>query len=268
MSNNNPINVTTGKVRLSYVHLFQPYAARPGQEAKYSTTILIPKSDIATKQRIDAAIQAAIEQGVSSKWNGIRPPQVAIPIHDGDGPRPSDGMPFGEECRGHWVMTVSSNRQQAVVDINVNPILDQTEIYSGIYARVNINFFPYNANGKKGVGAGLGPVQKLADGEPLAGTISPEQAFGGSTGQQVQQGGYGQPNYGQPSYQPQQPQQPIQPNYSQPTYHPQQQTQPPVHPNYGQTPAGQNPTGAPQQQPVQYDPITGAPIIPGGVMGI
>lgn len=249
MSNNNPTNVTTGKVRLSYAHLFKPYA-RPGQEPKYSTTILIPKSDVATKQRIDAAIQAAIEAGVKSKWNGVRPPQIAIPIHDGDGPRPSDGMPFGPECKGHWVMTASSNRQQAVVDLNLNPILDQTQVYSGMYARVNVNFFAYNASGKKGIGCGLGPVQKLEDGEPLGGGISVEQAFGSVPYQAPQQA-------------PQQPmyQQPMQ----QPVFQPQGYPQTPVYPQVPQQPA--QPQPQPTQQPVQYDPITGAPIN-GGVMGL
>ncbi|MDD2401961.1 MAG: DUF2815 family protein, partial [Clostridia bacterium] len=86
MSNQqNQTMVTTGQVRLSYVHLFTPYAHQPVQDPKYSVTILLPKSDIATKQRIDAAIQAATQQGVNSKWNGVRPPQVKTPIWDGDG---------------------------------------------------------------------------------------------------------------------------------------------------------------------------------------
>lgn len=271
MSNNNPTNVTTGKVRLSYVHLFKPYA-RPGQEPKYSTTILIPKSDVATKQRIDAAIQAAIEAGVNSKWNGVRPPQIAIPIHDGDGPRPSDGMPFGKECKGHWVMAASSNRQQAVVDLNLNPILDQTAVYSGMYARVNVTFFAYNSNGKKGIGCGLGPVQKLEDGEPLGGGISPEQAFGSVPYQAPQQAPQ-QPMHQQPVQQPAAyPQAPQQPMYQQPVY-PQQPAAYPQAPVYPQQPAPAQPVQQPQQQqqpaqqPVQYDPITGAPIT-GGVMGI
>ncbi len=245
----NQTNVTTGQVRLSYVHLFQPYAHNPGQEPKYEVTLLIPKSDVATKQRIDSAIQAAIQAGISSKWNGVRPPQLSIPIHDGDGGRPSDGMPFGDECKGHWVMRASSKQQQAVVDANLNPIINETEVYSGMYARVNINFFAYNASGKKGIGCGLGPVQKLGDGEPLGGKISAEQAFGSPAPQvqvQVQQ----QPQYQQPAYQA-----PVQPQHQQPT------TQ-----GYGQ-PAYQPQAPAPAQ-PQQYDPITGAPIAPGGVMGI
>lgn len=243
MNQPNPTNVTTGQVRLSYVHLFKPHANQPGQEPKYSTTLLIPKSDIATKQRIDVAIQAAIQAGVTGKWNGVRPPQVPTPVHDGDGVRPSDGMPFGPECKGHWVMTASSTQQQAIVDANLNPIIDQSEVYSGMYARVNVNFFAYFNTGKKGVGCGLGPVQKLADGEPLGGQVSAEQAFGGAPASQQ-------------AYQ--QPVAPVQPQYQAPMQQPQYQAYP-QQPQYGQP--------AYPQQPVQLDPITGKPVT-GGIYGL
>lgn len=169
--------VTTGEVRISYEHLLKPYAQQPGAEEKYSATILIPKSDVAAKQRIDAAVQAAIADGVSSKWGGVRPPQPSVPIHDGDGLRPN-GEAFGEECKGCWVMTASSKQRQDIVDMNMNPIIEPTEVYSGMYARVCLNFFAYNSNGKKGVGCGLGPVQKTRDGEPLGGRVSAAEAFG------------------------------------------------------------------------------------------
>ena len=63
-------NVTTGEVRMSYVHLFKPYAAMPGQEEKYSVTVLVPKTDTDTMNRINAAIEAAKQKGVTEKWNG------------------------------------------------------------------------------------------------------------------------------------------------------------------------------------------------------
>lgn len=234
MTQPNPTNVTTGQVRLSYVHLFKPYANQPGQEPKYSATLLIPKTDIATKQRIDAAINAAIQAGVTGKWNGVRPAQVKLPVWDGDGLRQS-GEPFGPECKGHWVITASSNQQQAIVDMAMNPIINQSDVYSGMYARVNVNFFPYFNSGNKGIGCGLGPVQKLADGEPLGGQITAEAAFGGAPA-------YQQPAQQQPMYQ----QPPVQPQYQQPA--PQQPMyQPAYQPAY-------------PQQPVQIDPITGKPI--------
>lgn len=119
--------------------------------------------------RINAAIEAAKQRGTAEKWNGVCPPVVSTPVHDGDGVRPSDGMPFGAECKGHWVFTASAKADYPpeVVDVNMNPIINQSEIYSGIYARVNVNFFPYSFGGKKGIGCGLGPVMKLEDGESL-----------------------------------------------------------------------------------------------------
>lgn len=174
-------NVTTGKARLSYVHLFKPYAAAQGQEEKYSVTVLVPKSDMDTMARINAAIEAAKQKGTAEKWNGVCPPIVPTPVYDGDGVRPSDGMPFGEECKGHWVFTASAKADYPpeVVDKMGNPIINQSEVYSGMYGRVNVNFFPYAFGGKKGIGCGLGPVQKLEDGETLSGgRVSAAQAFG------------------------------------------------------------------------------------------
>lgn len=185
----NLTNVTTGKVRLSYVHLFKPYAAAVGQEEKYSCTILVPKTDTDTMARINAAIEAAKQRGISEKWNGQCPPIVPTPIYDGDGVRPSDGMAFGAECKGHWVFTASSKLDYPpeIVDTNLNPIINQSEVYSGIYGRVNVSFFPYAFGGKKGIGCGLGSVQKLEDGESLGGSApTAAQAFGAPQGAPVQ----------------------------------------------------------------------------------
>ncbi|MDO4728457.1 MAG: DUF2815 family protein [Bacteroidota bacterium] len=160
------------------MHLFKPHAAIAGQEEKYSTTILIPKTDVATKQKIDVAIEEATKYGVTEKWNGVRPPHVPNPIWDGDGTK-QDGTEFGPECKGYWVMTASAKKEYPpqVVDRRVQPILDQSEIYSGCYANVTVNFFPYQYAGKKGIGAGLGNVQKTADGESLAGGRTASQDF-------------------------------------------------------------------------------------------
>ena len=97
---NDLTRVTTGEVRLSYVHLFKPYANEPGQEEKYSVTVLVPKTDVNTMARINAAIEAAKQIGISDKWGGTCPPIIPTPVYDGDGVKPSDGMPFGPECKG------------------------------------------------------------------------------------------------------------------------------------------------------------------------
>lgn len=166
----NPTQIVLENVRLSYVHVFKPFANDPAQEAKYSVTLLIPKAGQKNKANLDAAIAAAMAAGKSGKWNGVVPPIVPNPVHDGDGVK-QDGTPFGAECKGCWVMTASSpaERPIEIVDRNMQRIIDATQVYSGCYANVCVNFYAYAFQSKKGIGAGLGPIQKVADGESLGG---------------------------------------------------------------------------------------------------
>lgn len=173
--------VTINNVRFSYLNVFQAKAPfnNPNGEAKFSTTILVPKTNAQAKAAIDQAIAAAIEAGVSTKWSGVRPPQPAICVHDGDGVRPSDGQPFGEECKSCWVFTASckSDRAPFVVDAQVQPIIDPTQVYSGMWGNVSVTFFPYNSAGKKGIGCGLNGLQKIKDDEPLSARVTAQDAF-------------------------------------------------------------------------------------------
>ena len=184
MANTNPTHVVTNKVRLSYAHLTQPYKSQLADEndkAKYSVTLLIPKTDTVTKAKIDAAIRAAGEKALASGRfkKGTPVDKLPSPVHDGDGYKADGYTEYGPECKGMWVLTASSADQPKVVDMNLNPILDATEIYSGMWARVGLDFFGYN-NRKQGIGCGLGNVQKVADDEPLgAERASVESDFGG-----------------------------------------------------------------------------------------
>ena len=176
MYQNIATKVLTGEVRLSYVNLITPRAAQQGQDPKYSVTLLIPKTDQATIADINASIKAAYEDGVSKKWGGAHPQPKAI-LHDGDGLRQS-GLPYGEECKGHFVLTASTKNKPQVVGIdNIHCELAPQDIYSGMYARVTINFFAYDTAGSKGVGCGLGNVLKTRDGEPLSGGASAASDF-------------------------------------------------------------------------------------------
>ena len=174
------MSITICGVRFSYCNLFQakPPFNNPQGTPKYSCTILVPKTNTTAKAAIDAAIAQAIEAGVSKCWNGVRPPQPSICVHDGDGPRPSDGSAFGEECRGMWVFTASSKQAPFVVDCNVQPIIDPAQVYSGMWGNVNVTFFPYSNAGKKGIGCALNGVQKTQDGDPLGSHVTAEEAFG------------------------------------------------------------------------------------------
>lgn len=197
---NDKMKVLTNEVRLSYVNLLKPRAPKPGAEEKYSATILIPKTDFATKADIDMAIQAAAAEGLSRCWNNARPPQMRIPIYDGDGVRPS-GEAFGEECRGHWVITGSSKNKPGIIDRFKNDILDPTQIYSGMYGRVVIRFFAYSNSGNKGIGCGLQNVMKTRDGDALGGHASAESDFAGVI-EQSEPPAYIPPYGGIPAYSP------------------------------------------------------------------
>lgn len=255
------MSITTGKVRASYVHIFQPRTPENGGEPKYSATLLIPKTDTATINGIYAEIERAKQEGAQKAFNGSIPPQCRTPLYDGDGYRQS-GEAFGEECRGCMVITASAKQQPVVVGLDMQNILNPADVYSGCYIRANINFFAYNSNGNKGIGCGLNAVQKIEDGEPLGGRVSAEEAFGGTNtytgGYQAPQGnqqGYGgyPPSQAGGAYQP--------PQSGQQGYGGYQQ------PQGGQQGYGgyQQPQG---QQNLMIDPITGHPVSPGGVVGI
>tara|TARA_Y100000361_G_C11098260_1_gene310380 strand:- start:396 stop:914 length:519 start_codon:yes stop_codon:yes gene_type:complete len=165
--------VITGKVRLSYVNVFQPRAIEEGQTPKYSVSVIIPKSDKRTISAIRKAISEALESG-KAKFGGKIPKNYKNPLRDGDIEREED-----EAYENCYFVNANSLRAPGVVDAELQPIIDATELYSGCYGRVSISFYPFNAAGNKGVAAGLNNVQKLSDGEALGGVApSAEEDFG------------------------------------------------------------------------------------------
>ncbi len=167
--------VVTGKVRFSYVNIFRSRSFSEGQDAKYSICLLIPKEDKATIKKIKAAIEAAIEDGISAKWGGKKPANLKLPLRDGDDER-ADEAP---EYEGMLFLNANSNQKPGIVDKDLNEILDPDEVYSGCWGRAAINFYAFNTNGNKGVGVGLNNIQKLKDGDRLGSSrASAESDFG------------------------------------------------------------------------------------------
>lgn len=167
--------VVTGLVRFSYVNIFKSRSFHEGQDAKYSICLLIPKEDKATIKKIKAAIEEAIQDGVSSKWGGKKPSNLKLPLRDGDEERADEA----EEYENMYFLNASSNSKPGIVDKDLNEILDPDEVYSGCWGRASINFYAFNTNGNKGIGAGLNNIQKVKDGEHLgAARASAESDFG------------------------------------------------------------------------------------------
>ena len=160
--------IITGKCRFSYVNVFEPRVDQNGGEAKSGLTLLLPTSDTATLEKIKAAMAEARENFCKKNGASALPAKPNHTLHDGDGVRES-GDPYGPECKGCYVINVSSKQKPVIVDSFRNEITDPAELYSGCYGRAAINFYAYSRNGKKGISAGLQSIQKLHDGEPLGG---------------------------------------------------------------------------------------------------
>ena len=167
----NSTKVVTGVVRLSYANVWEP-ASINGSNPKYSVSLIIPKSDKQTLDAINAAVDAAIKEGVA-KFGGKIPNKAALklPLRDGDIERDD------EAYKGCYFVNANSTSQPQIVDRAVQPILDRGEVYSGCFIRASINFYAFNSNGNKGVACGLGNIQKVKDGEPLGGRSSAADDF-------------------------------------------------------------------------------------------
>lgn len=168
----NPSKVITGVVRLSYANVWEPKSINGGTE-KYSVSLIIPKSDTKTINAINKAVDAAIEEG-RGKFGGKIPNKTALklPLRDGDIDRPND-----EAYANSYFINANSSTAPQIVDKQVEPILDRSDVYSGVYARVSINFYAFNSNGNRGIACGLGNIQKIRDGEPLGGKTSAADDF-------------------------------------------------------------------------------------------
>lgn len=170
-----PTKVVTGSCIFSYLNCWDPKAINGGSP-KFSVSLIISKSDARTIEKINAAIQAAYDEGQSKlKGSGKTvPPLSAIktPLRDGDVERPDD-----EAYRNSYFINANSSTQPGIVDADCQPILDRSQMYSGVKGRASINLYAYNVNGNRGIACGLNHLQKLSDGAPLGGKSRAEDDF-------------------------------------------------------------------------------------------
>lgn len=173
---NNPTKVITGpETRWSYANVWDAKSINGGAP-KFSVSLIIPKSDTKTVEKIKAAIQAAYEEGQSKlKGNGKSVPSLSViktPLRDGDTERPDDPA-----YAGCYFINANSSAAPGIVDADRQPILDRSEVYSGVYGRASISLYAFNSNGNRGIACGLNNLQKIKDGEPLGGKSRAEDDF-------------------------------------------------------------------------------------------
>ena len=166
---NNSTNIQLGPVRLTYL-----YAFKPNQNGKYGASLLIPKSDKPVIEKVKAAIDAAKKLGVA-KWGDAFPAKPKVVLYDGDDYQP-EGKPWPAECKGHYVLRATSSQQPGMVDRRCQTLTDSTQLYSGVWANVDINFYPYN-NNSIGISCGLNNIQKVRDDEAFGGRARAQDVF-------------------------------------------------------------------------------------------
>lgn len=173
---NNPMKVITGvNTRWSYCNVWEAKSINGGTP-KFSISLIIPKSDTQTVKKIEAAIQAAYEEGEAKlKGNGKSVPALSAiktPLRDGDMERPDDPA-----YADSYFINANSTTAPGIVDADRQPILERSEVYSGVYGRASINLYAFNSNGNRGIACGLNNLQKIRDGEPLGGRTRAEDDF-------------------------------------------------------------------------------------------
>jgi hypothetical protein len=155
-------------VRVSYVHVFEPTAIDGNSEAKYSCCVLIPKNDVANLAKVNEAMGVAFRNGLQKKWGGKTPAILKNPLRDGD----SKDIEKNPEYSGMMFINAGNKNKPMAIDRQREPITDASGFYSGCFANVLVNFFPYKTAGNNGVGCSLMGVQFVRDGERLAGGAS------------------------------------------------------------------------------------------------
>jgi hypothetical protein len=154
---------------LSFPALFEPEVNphNPAAPPKYSTMIIFqPGTDL-------AAVEEIIEQAIVDKWGEKRPKNLRNPLRDGSEKEHLGGA-FVEGSR---FLTAKSKFVPGIVDASLQAVIDPSEIYPGVEARIQISAFGYSMNGNNGVGFALSNVQKVRDGERIGTGGTAESAF-------------------------------------------------------------------------------------------
>lgn len=170
-------SIRIGEVRFSYARVFEPYKQEGQETAKYSCCILVPKSNKEAIKLITDAVDAAAKVGAEKFWSNKVPATLKKPLRDGEDEHPDDPV-----YKGMMFFNCNNTRKPGV------QVLDDGErynadsdddFYSGCWGAVTVNFYPYNKNGNKGVGASLGNLIKTRDDDRLSGGgESTEDSFG------------------------------------------------------------------------------------------
>ena len=171
MAKNETLTKIVIPCRISFANIWEAKSIN-GSDPKYSVSCVIPKSDKKTLAKIQKAVEAAKEEAKGKKWGGKIPPNLKLPLRDGDIERPDD-----ENYANCMFLNANSTDKPGIVDRQVTPILDPMQVYSGCYCNVSLSVYGFSSNGNRGVACGLGNIQWLKDGERLSGKADAASDF-------------------------------------------------------------------------------------------
>lgn len=167
------ITITLPTCRLAYPVLFEQKYNELKKKEEWAVTMLFDKKTADLSKLKQAMVQAAKNEfgaDVDLKTLDLKR------IIDGDSLN-AKGEPRPEYYKGQWVVKAATRlKAPGVVDSKLNKILDPSEIYSGVYANVNVTVKAY-AQPNTGVTLYLNHVQKVKDGEPIAGGPQVKDVF-------------------------------------------------------------------------------------------
>ncbi len=174
----NRIHSPEGTAR--YVNILVPRQRKdakgnPQGDPKYQLTLIFDEdTDLKAMKR--AAQEAGIEKFGPKFPELVKKGKMNWPFVDNEDKVDDDDNPIpGFENPGVSVGFKSKDKP-GIVDADAEPIMDKSEIYDGMRARVSCRPFAYD-NESKGVAFYLINVQKLGDGDRLSGDPAAEDDF-------------------------------------------------------------------------------------------
>ncbi len=160
------MTITIPNGRLSFPSLFKK-AVFDGKEGKYEATILFPKSDTKTYDKIVAAIEA------QKKESKIKVGADKLFLKDGD-----DSEYNG--YAGMWSVKASNNKRPTIINRDKTPLVEEDEVlYAGCFVNAIIEPWGQSNQYGKRINANLLGLQFVKDGEPFGdgGTKLEDDAF-------------------------------------------------------------------------------------------
>lgn len=184
-----PNRVLLKNVRLSYANLFEPRPVGEGDNAKlkYSTALIIPY-DHPQVEALKKTIDALGESKFGANWTAVK--RKRNPLRDPwkeykkareeakeEGDDPNEIPKPDESTKDSFVINCSSERKPQIVDRQLQPILDDSEIFSGCYVNISLGGYAYDRPDNKGVGFGMNNIQLVKTGARLGGAPNADEEF-------------------------------------------------------------------------------------------